>query len=588
MVHTSIHQRFAEQVADTPDRSAIVSGNSVLTYRELDERANRLAHRLLSLDVGPGEPVAVLMERSADAIATALAVLKAGAAYLPLDPAHPIARNRRIVDDARCAVMVTDAATRDRGLPSVPVTVIEMAEAATDAAPAGDPGFHPDVDTLACVIHTSGSTGRPKGVEITHAGVVAFASDRVWGDAHRRILSLAPQAFGVSLYELWVPLLNGGSVVLAPPGEPDVRTVRRLITDERITALHVTAGLFRVLAREAPDMFAPVREILTGGDVVTPTAVRAVLDACPAVTIRATYGATELVAFAAQCEMTARRPPSGPVPVGLPMDGVTTRLLDENLNPVADGEVGELFVGGTRLARGYLGRPDLTAERFVVDPHGAATDRLYRTGDLMRCGADGRLEFVGRTTDRVKIRGYLVEPAEVEHAITAHAAVAGAAVVVDDGAGAPDDRRLHAFVVLGDPSRPAPLRVDLERLLPSYMVPSSIRVVDRLPLTTNGKIDRAALRASAGVPVTTPTGNGAPTSGRLADLCRLFADVLAVPSVGADDDFFDLGGQSLQAIRLVARLERELGSVAEVADIFGHSTPAELEHFLSTCEKPGH
>ncbi|NUT11155.1 MAG: non-ribosomal peptide synthetase [Nonomuraea sp.] len=575
MVSTSIQQRFAAQVSSTPDAVAVSAplDGTVLTYRRLDERANRLAHRLIGLGVRPGDPVAVLMERSPEVVVALLAVVKAGAVCLPLHSAYPLARMQQITDRAGAPVLLTDAAMRTRGLPRAGEVVEPATDPAVAACPATDPGVAGDLDAVACVIHTSGSTGEPKGVEVTHRGVLAFAADPSWGEAHRRILSLAPYAFGVSAYEIWVPLLGGGRVVLAPPGEPDVSTVRRLLADEGITALHVTAGLFRVFAQEAPDLFAPVREVLTGGDVVAPTAVRRVLDACPGIVVRAMYGATELTAFAAHTTMTASCPPDGPVPVGRPMDGVDFRLLGPGLLPVPDGETGELYVAGDRLARGYHRNTALTADRFVTDPSGT---RMYRTGDLMRRTPDGQLEFAGRVGDQLKIRGHLVEPGEVEHVLARQDGVADVAVVArDDAAG--EDKRLVAYVVRGPAGVSADgLRDAVAALLPDYMVPSAFVVLDALPLTPNGKLDRAALPApERPAPAPAPDPDEL-TPGRQV-LCGLFARALGLDAVGPHDSFFELGGESLQAIRLAGRIAAELGVEVSAADILSHPTVAELE-----------
>ncbi|CAL9623131.1 Tyrocidine synthase 3 (plasmid) [Streptomyces sp. enrichment culture] len=575
MVPTSIHERFAAQVRRTPDAVAVSSSGGELTYRRLDERANRLAHHLLRSGVRPEDPVAVLMERSVDVVVAILAVLKAGACYLPLHSAHPLPRMQRITDLAGSPVLLTDRVMRERGLPRTRLVVLPAEDEAVAAAPATDPAVAVDADRLAYVIHTSGSTGEPKGVAVTHRGVLGLVDDSCWdGEAHRRVLALAPYAFGVSTYELWVPLLRGGRLVLPPPGDLDVRTVRRLITRHGITALHVTAGLFRLFAEEAPDSFATVREVLTGGDVVSPTAVRRVLDACPRLVVRAMYGATEVSSFAAYATLTAPCDLTGPVPVGRPMDTVEARLLDEDLRPVADGEVGELCIAGERLARGYFGRPDLTAQRFVEDPLRPGT-LLYRTGDLMRRGPHG-LEFAGRVGDQVKIRGFRVEPAEVEHVLAGQSGVAHAAVVAQEQEGG--ERRLVAYVVPKDAHTDlTELRTALAAVLPDYMVPAVFVELAGLPLTANGKLDRAALPA----PAPRQTDRSGPVRDERHDaLCALFSQVLGVPSVGPDDDFFALGGESLQAVRLTSRIEAELGLRISVGDVLNHPTVAELDRRL--------
>ncbi|MFF4562716.1 non-ribosomal peptide synthetase [Streptomyces sp. NPDC001435] len=575
MVSTSIHERFAAQARRTPDAVAVSAGDETLTYRQLDERANRLAHRLLGAGVEPQDPVAVLMERSADLVVAILAALKAGAFYLPLHSAYPLPRMQQIMDRAGSPVLLTDRASRSRGLPRTRQVVLPAGDDATAAAPATDPGVPAGPEAPAYVIHTSGSTGEPKGVTVPHRGVLGLVDDSCWdGDAHRRILALAPYAFGVSTYELWVPLLRGGEIVLPPPGDLDVRAVRGLITAHGITALHVTAGLFRLFADEAPDSFATVREVLTGGDVISPAAVGRVLDACPDLVVRAMYGATEVSSFAASATLTAPYEPTAVIPVGRPLDTVDARLLDERLRPVADGGTGELYIAGERLALGYYRRPDLTAERFVEDPE-APGSRMYRTGDLMRRGPQG-LEFAGRVGDQVKIRGFRVEPAEVEHVLAGREGVAHAAVVALEQEGG--ERRLVAYLVPKAPGLDlAALRTAVAQVLPDYMVPAAFVELAELPLTANGKLDRAALPAPA-----PRHGTGsAPAAGERQDvLCALFSRVLGVPEVGVDDSFFALGGESLQAVRLASRIEAELGYEISVGDVLNHPTVAELDRRL--------
>ncbi|MFD3728507.1 non-ribosomal peptide synthetase [Streptomyces sp. NPDC058671] len=573
LVSTSIHARFADQARRTPDAVAVSSDDVTLTYRQLDQRADRFARGLLRAGVRPGDPVAILMERSPDVVVSMLAALKVGAFYLPLHDAYPLERMQQIMDRAGSPLLLADPVMDRRGLPRTSAVLFPAADRGTAVALTTDVGVTGGPDTTAYVIHTSGSTGEPKGVAVTHRGVLGLVDDTCWdGDAHRRVLALAPYAFGVSTYEVWVPLLRGGQIVLPPPGDLDVRAVRRLIAREGITALHVTAGLFRLFAEEAPDSFATVREVLTGGDVISPTAVRSVLDACPGLVVRAMYGATEVSSFVAYATLTAPYEPAAAIPVGRPMDTVDARLLDGDLRPVPDGEVGELYIAGERLALGYHGRPDLTAERFVEDP-GAPGSRMYRTGDLMRRGSGGLLEFAGRVGDQVKIRGFHVEPGEVEHVLARQPGVAHVAVVAREHEGG--EKRLIAYVV---PKAPGPdmaeLRAAALAVLPDYMVPAAFVELSALPLTPNGKLDRAALPA----PAAPRSQAAAPArSARQDTLCELFSRVLGVPGVGVDDSFFALGGESLQAIRLASRIEAELGFDVSVGDVLNHPTVAELD-----------
>jgi acyl-coenzyme A synthetase/AMP-(fatty) acid ligase len=387
---------------------------------------------------------------------------------------------------------------------------------------------------------------------------------------------VAPYAFGVSAYEYWMPLLRGHHVVVSPPGDLEIGLLRRLIKEEEITAVHLTAGLFRVVAEEAPDLFAGVAEVLTGGDTIAPIAVQRVLERCPGTVVRALYGATEVTAFAVTTTMGAPYTAGATVPVGRPMNGVRAYVLDAELNPVPAGVEGELYLAGERLAAGYLGDPRQTAERFVADPFGPAGERMYRTGDLMRRASDGLLEFVGRTTDQVKIRGFRVEPGEVESALARYPGVAHAAVVAEEAAGG--DSRLVAYLVpeAGDLDLDG-VRAHAAGLLPEYMVPSAFVTLAALPLTPNGKLDRKALpeaRAGGGA------AYQAPRTARQETLCALFGEVLGAERVGVHDSFFDLDGQSLLAVRLISRIRAVLGVELTVGDLFNAPTVADLDALI--------
>ncbi len=572
--NNSVHQRFAQIVARTPDAIAVSSPVEAVTYAELDERANRIAHRLLGLGVRPEDPVMVLQERSVEMVASILAIVKAGALYLPLHSAYPLQRLQWIADSVGRPVLLADAVMRVRGLPEVPMVVFVDADAEQRALPGTDPGIEDGLDHLVHVLYTSGSTGDPMGVAVTHRGVLGLALDSCWeGGGQERILMLAPYAFGVSTYELWVPLLRGGHLVLAPPGRLDVGTLRRLITEHQITAVHVTAGLFRVVADEAPECFAGVAEVLTGGDVISAKAVRQVLQACPDTVVRATYGATEMSSFITSSPMRAPYSMGLTVPVGAGMDSTTLHVLDEQLGPLPAGEVGDLYVSGTRLARGYYRRAGVTAERFVADPFAGAGQRMYRTGDQVRMRPDGLIEFVGRSGDQVKIRGYRVELAEVESVLARYQGLAHVVVVAREVADG-EKRLIAYFVAEAGEVDVDGLRAHATELLPEYMVPSAFVTLDSLPLTPNGKVDRKALPEPV---VEGLSAYRAPQTARQEILCSMFAEVLGVPRVGIDDSFFDLHGESLMAMRLISSIKAALGVELLMSDIFDAPTVAELD-----------
>jgi amino acid adenylation domain-containing protein len=574
----TIKERFAEQVDRTPDAIAVSSGHLRLSYQELDARANRLANRLRRLGVGPEVPVAVLMERSIDLVVALLGVVKSGGFYLPLHDSYPVDRMQWIMDQSGAPVLLADEATQSRGLPTGAEVVLVPGE--DDLA--GESPQRPEVEVgpgqLAYVIYTSGSTGHPKGVAVANSDVIGLVFDSIWdGGRHAKSLMIAPYAFNVSTYEFWVPLLHGGQIVVGPPGNLNVSDLGRLISDERITGVHLTAGLFRVVAEEAPESLAGVQEVLTGGDVIAPGAVARVLAVNPDIVIRAMYGATELTLFSTHSPMTAGYQASGVVALGGPMDNVELHILDERLNPVAGEAVGELYITGRGLARGYFGRPDLTAERFVASPFGDPGERMYRTGDLMRRNADGLLEFAGRAGDQVKIMGFRVELGEIEAVLGKFPGVAYVAVVANESS--TGEKRLVAYVVPDESGEvdTAALRAHAGEALPEYMVPAAVVALESLPLTPNGKIDRRALPEPDFENVSTYR---APVNETQETLCAAFSAVLGVDQVGIDDSFFDLGGQSLLAMRLISRIRNALGADLTIAVLFDIPTVAGLADYI--------
>jgi amino acid adenylation domain-containing protein len=574
----SIQEQFAAQVARAPDAVAVSGGGVRLTYRQLDERANRLAHRLAGLGVRRAEPVAVLLARSPELVVATLGVIKAGAVYLPLHSAYPLETMQRIMDTTGQPVLLADESARRGGLPASRQVVLVDSGTVPCGLSAADPGIGARPEDLAYVIHTSGSEGRPRGVAATHGGVLSIALDSCWDTgSQERVLMLAPYAFAVSTYELWVPLLRGGRIVLTPPGRLDLGTLRRLIRDEQVTALELPSGLFRVVADEAPDCLATVREVITGGDVISPGAVQRVLAACPGITVRATYGASEVTLYATAAAITAPFGASSTVPVGRPMDNVELHVLDEQLRPLGTSQVGEVYIAGDRLARGYFGQPGLTSERFVANPFGGPGTRMYRTGDLARWTADGMIDFVGRASDQVKIRGFRVETAEVEAALATCPGIADAVVVARPGE-SPGDQILVGYVVGGpDFVDVTALREHAGKVLPDYMVPSAFVVLDTLPITPNGKLDRRALPEPV---FASSSAYRPPGTMQQEILCSLFAKALGIPQVGINDSFFDLGGQSLSGIRLISLINEVLSVELLLDDLFDFPTVTELDQHL--------
>ncbi|MEN3357664.1 MAG: hypothetical protein V7637_1646 [Mycobacteriales bacterium] len=581
---------FAAQVRRTPEAVAVLADGVRLSYAELAGRAGRLAARLTELGVGPESPVGLLMRRSPDVVVAELAVLQAGGVYVPLDSRAPVPRLRQLLAETGAAVLLTDRfwqATADE-ISARHVLILDdnvdgnIADNIDDdhggvppaaAAPAITP------DNLAYVMFTSGSTGVPKGVAVRHRDVVALAFDRRFDSGHERVLLHSPLAFDASTYELWVPLLRGGQVVVAPPDEVAPSTLARLIRSYAITSLFLTAGLFRLVAAETPACFAGLREVWTGGDVVPSAAVARVLAACPGLVVVDVYGPTETTTFATCYPLTDAGSVPDVVPIGQPFDNMRVHVLDDRLATVPVGTAGELYIAGAGLARGYLGRPGLTAQRFVADPSGPAGSRMYRTGDTVRWTPQGSVEFLGRVDDQVKIRGFRIEPEEIELALRSHPGLRDAIVIPREDR--PGHRHLVAYVVPAHVEQPvaaADLRAHLGRSLPDYMVPSAFVPMEALPLTPNGKIDRRRLPAPA-----VDAGSSryvAPRTDTERALAGIWADVLQRDQIGSRDDFFELGGDSILGFRILSRVRAAFGVELPARAVFENRTVAGLAALL--------
>ncbi|MFD3696355.1 amino acid adenylation domain-containing protein [Streptomyces sp. NPDC058646] len=572
-----VHERFAAQARRTPLRTALSYGEETLGYAALDARANVLAHRLIEAGVGRGGAVGVLLDRSPHLPVAALAVLKCGAAYVPLDPRLPDARVAMIMEDVGARVLLTQEAHAGsaavRRQLDAGARVLSVDTPVT-GFPESDPGVAVGEDELMYVMFTSGSTGRPKGVGVTHRNVVELITDRCWDLAnHRRMLVHSAIGFDASTYELWVPLLNGGQLVIAPGDGTDVAGLDHTIRTYDVTAAYFTMGLFHIMADEGLDTLKLLDEVWTGGDVASPSALQRVLDHCPDTVLVHSYGPTETTFASHQQRFPLDLRVVHGVHLGAALDNMRVHVLDERLRPVPVGVAGEMYLAGTQVARGYVGRPGLTAERFVADPFGADGGRMYRTGDLVHWTPAGELRFIGRADGQVKLRGFRIEPGEIEETLARHPGVGQAAVVVrEDG---PGGKRLVAYAVprAGHAPEEAALLRWLADELPEHMVPSALVLLDGIPLTVNGKPDRAALPAPA--PAAGAPGRRARTP-REEVLCGLFAEVLGVEGVGIDDNFFALGGHSLLGVRLVSRMRTVLGLERGVRDLFRTPTVAGL------------
>ncbi|MFY1702132.1 amino acid adenylation domain-containing protein [Micromonospora sp. WMMA1923] len=607
-----------DRLAEAPaERTAVVAADGTLTFAELRARAARIAGALTARGIGPESVVALCLPRGADLVAALLGTLTAGAAYLPVDPRLPADRRRYLVTDAGVDLVLvagtdtdadaagtgtdtagtdtagTDAAGTDAPAGAGPgddvprVSLAELTAAGRVTAP-DDGGYRPvpvGPDSLAYVIYTSGSTGRPKGVEISRGAAAALlteleATGVVRGEAGRVGWNASP-SFDASVQQ-WVRVCRGDTLVLLDEQtRTDPALLAAFVTEAALTDLDITPShaepLLEQLSTTRPRPGGPLT-LLVGGEAINPTLWRRLAELTETGVLRAVnvYGPTECTVDATAGWITGDREPH----IGTVLPGLRLRLLDADLTPVVPGTVGELYLAGARVGRGYRRRPGLTAQRFVADPDAVDGQRMYRTGDLCRQLPDGRLEYRGRADGQVKIRGHRIELGEIEATLTAHPGVAETAVLLRD------DQQLVAYYRASVPVDPAELRARAEASLPGYMVPGAFVVLDRFPLTASGKLDRAALPAP--VPTAVPaTGVDAEPTGRVEELiASVWSHVLGTPRISADDNFFKLGGHSLLAIKLVSGVRRELGLSLPVRAVYENPRLRDLARTIESRLTP--
>ncbi|MET0397437.1 MAG: non-ribosomal peptide synthetase [Longimicrobiaceae bacterium] len=597
--HPPVHLAFAAQARRTPDAVAVEAGGTPVSYAELDARADALAARLAALGVVPETRVGVCMERSAEMVAALLAVLRAGGAYVPLDPAYPAERLAYMLADSAVPVLLTQERLRGRlsefggeivavdGTPLPPAPSPARGEGENDDvrgefAVAGCSLF-PVPCSLAYVIYTSGSTGRPKGVMVPHG---ALASHMAWMGrefplaAGDRVLQKTPFSFDASVWEFWAPLLAGATLVMAPPGaERDPAGLARLAARERATVLQAVPTLLRAMLEAGGlEECRSLRRLFCGGEAL-PAELAGRARAATGAEVVNLYGPTE-TCIQATSHRHGGDAAGGTVPIGRAVDGVRAHVLDDAGEAAAEGE---LYLGGAQVARGYLGRPEATAAGFVPDPFaGEAGARLYRTGDRVRVLPGGALEWLGRLDGQAKVRGFRVEPGEVEAALLRCPGVREAAAVVR--LYGPGDARLVAYAVPreGAALAAAALRRALAASLPEHLVPSAVVVLERLPLTPGGKTDRAALPAPALAGAAEYVAPRTATEERLAEIWR---EVLRAERVGAGDNFFDLGGHSLLATQVASRVRVRMGVEVAIQQLFDTPTLAAMAAFLDAAEE---
>jgi len=593
-----IHELFEEQVERTPDAVALVYADEQITYRELNERANRLAHYLSRLGVGPEALVGVCVERSVEMVVGLLGILKAGGAYLPLDPQYPKERLSFMLRDAGVQVLLTQQRLLEQ-LPtdsSAQVICLDTDWQSIKGEPDTNPTINVSAENLAYVIYTSGSTGIPKGVGALHQGVVRLVKETNYAELNEAevFLQLAPLSFDASTFEVWGSLLNGARLVIPPPSALSLEELGETLQRHRVTTLWLTAGLFHQMVEHQAQKLGQVRQLLAGGDVLSVPHVEKALQALGAEEGRLIngYGPTENTTFTCCHAMSKGSKLGGSVPIGRPIANTRVYVLDTQMQPVPVGVAGELYIGGDGLARGYLNRAELTAEKFIPNPfslQGGA--RLYRTGDVARYLEDGEIEFLGRIDQQVKVRGYRIELGEIEAVLLQHEAVSDAVVMAREDAGNEkhSEKRLIAYVVSHREQEPtvSELHRFMREKLPEYMRPSGYVMVEAMPLTVNGKVDRRALPAPDTTRPELEEEFAAPTTQVEEMLAGIWAEVLGLERVGIHDNFFELGGHSLLATQLASRVHHAFQIELPLRAIFERPTVTALAESVNALKNKG-
>jgi amino acid adenylation domain-containing protein len=591
MLQKTIHEAFSAVASAMPERIALETPTEQMTYAQLAHRSRQIAVGLRAGGVVRGARVGIYAQRGMDAVAAMLGILEAGAAFVPFDPAYPANLLKFVYEDCAPAKMLVQTSLLEPGsAPFWSGEVLDIHSAFLDVDPEKHTSSPPVVDREdpAYIMYTSGSTGHPKGVLVPHRAVVRLVIDTDFArlgcdEVH---LQLAPLAFDASTFEIWGALLHGAKLAIVPAAYPSLDDIAEALARHGVTTLWLTAGLFHLMVDHRLEGLKPLRQLLAGGDVLSPPHIAKALQSLPGCQLINGYGPTENTTFTC-CYSVPRDAGSGPLPIGRPIAHTDVYILDDARLPVAEGQEGELFAGGDGLALGYWNRPDLTAERFIANPFDATqSSKLYRTGDRVRRRPDGNIEFMGRVDRQVKINGKRVELDEIEACLRRSGLVADAAVT--SSAPGSGTRKVFAYVteVAGKPLSINELRSFLKTELPDYMVPSSIAVLASLPLSPTGKVDRSKLPPPlAAVPLGTPAA--APPKGEIeAGLLEIWRKVLNSDAVGVDDNFFDLGGTSLQLIQVHATIVSIMKSDVSVVDLFQYPRISALAAWLRQKSSP--
>jgi amino acid adenylation domain-containing protein len=611
-----IHKLFEARVKCNPAAIALVFAREQITYQDLNIRANKLAHHLRSIGVNAEVLVGIYAQRSIETIVGLLAILKAGGAYVPIDPSYPLERLNFILEDTQLQVilaqdsLVDPLAVNTESRPQVTADRIRVVNLTDDRhySTCSEDNLCYEEDHpahLAYVMYTSGSTGKPKGVSILHRGVVRLVTNTNYVKLTNEevFLQFAPIAFDASTFEIWGCLLNGGKLVIAPPQALSVEELGRVIQQYQITTLWLTAGLFHLMVDRNIDALKSLHQLLAGGDILSVPHVQKFLDRVKNCQLINGYGPTENTTFTCCYPIRSPLNPAASIPIGYPISNTQVYILDENLQVVADGVAGELYIGGDGLARGYFNQPQLTAEKFVfhtfdlalqipslpesLDPSTGNPflggeqqgERLYKTGDLARYLPNGSVEFLGRIDNQVKIRGFRIELGEIERVLAQHPQVRETIVLARQNATA--EKQLVAYIVAEDrPITLAQLRNFLQQQLPDYMMPSAFVWLESLPLTPNGKVDRQKLPAPSRERPQLEQAYVTPQNEFQLLLTKIWREQLKLDRVGIEDNFFDLGGTSVSILKVAVDINQELGIEIPIVKLFQHSTIAGLAQYL--------